>query len=139
LAVLILAIGACVPIPAQLLPAERRVIGRDIAPERSEFLQPGVPKVTVAQRLGAPNLVWREKNIVAYDWQKVEAVLVFAIAAPTLVGAGALPMSGHHFLLIRFDAQDRVCHYARVTRSPDQSYGEFLHAWASQVPAERTC
>ena len=131
--------GACIPVPAEVLPEEKRVIGRSVTAERSEFLQPGVAKATVLQRLGPPNVVWREKNVLAYDWQKVEAIVVFAFALPALVGAGTFPMGGHHFLLIRFDARDRVCHYARSVRAAGQSYGEFLTAFSSQSPPDARC
>jgi len=130
----IAALGGCVALPVPL--GEGQVTeGREVTPEQAAGIEIGVTtRETLLARLGEPQAVWDERNILVYAWDRVQLRILWAVAGPTVAAAGLVDVPTHYLLLIQLDEAGRVRRAERCVRPSREGFGDFLRAWADERP-----
>jgi|GEM_PF-963280 len=139
LVILLLASCVMLPVPTK----ESKVLaGKPVKDEQLSFLKPKITtKDEVIERLGHPNIIWDDARAFIYDWDMRQGILFWAVGAYVTGNAGMTDIPKHYQFIARFDEQDRVVDFTRMTRPLFQRYADFLTEWlknsSGQVPAER--
>lgn len=127
---MVFASQACLVIP---LPESKVLSGTQITDEDLLFLQPSVTtKADVIGLLGEPTVFWEDENVIAYDWEMRQGILLWAIGGGYSGAAGAMDIPKDYVLLIQFDQNDQLKRFETTTPSPFDSYGEHLLDWIEQ-------
>jgi hypothetical protein len=92
----------------------------------------------VVETLGQPDIIWETEHIYVYTWKHLQAEMPFFIPGPGKLAAGAVPFTSDEALLILFDDAGCMRRIGRATKSPFESYGEFLRDWLKQSGEPRT-
>jgi hypothetical protein len=121
-----LALAGRIPIP---VPGGIHTAGRGIEDEALVFLEPGVTtRQEVTEHLGEPLIIWRDENVLVYEWEKVHLLLLWG----GMGGAGLTGVPTNYVPLLRFDAAGKVQKFERTVRPVFETYGAFLRNWVAQ-------
>ena len=130
-----LALSACLIVPTPW--AEHR-----FSEDTLTLFTPGISTADdVVEMLGQPDVIWETGHIYVYTWKHLQAEMPFIIPGPPAapgIAAGVVPFTTDEALLILFDNAGCVRRIARATKSPLESYGDFLRGWLKQSGEPRT-
>ncbi len=124
---LLAALPACVYIPVP----ERPVVARSrVTAEMTAPIRPGVStRSDVIALLGGPTLDLPTQRIIAYRWETLRGVVVWAVPA----AGGAFDVGKLYVLLVAFDAEDRVVAFETTTQQAWDSLPEHALKWAERA------
>jgi hypothetical protein len=127
-------VWGCLIIPVK----ETAVSGDVIAEEQLAFIESGVTtRREVLDRLGEPDVIWEQEQILAYNWTTRHAIVPWVAPAPYSAAGGVEDITRDYVLLIQFGDDDRVSQYEITTRSTSDSYGKHLAKWAEPKGRKR--
>ena len=125
----LLALSGCLILPIPLS-GDRVVSGVRVEVEQVDALLPGVTsRAEVLARIGPPTVHWRDARVFVYEWETLDAVVIWAFGACSGGAAGALDITGDHALIMQFDARGML--QRREVVEPWSDYGAFLESWVA--------
>jgi outer membrane protein assembly factor BamE (lipoprotein component of BamABCDE complex) len=130
----------CIAIPIPTTET-KLLAGKPVVNDQISLLIPEITaKEEVLQIFGNPNVIWEDARIFSYNWDKRQAVLLWAVGGYGGGTGGIADIPKQYHLLIQFDEQGRVQRFERAVRPLTQSYIDFLIDWrnaanrVSQIP-----
>ncbi len=129
-------LAGCIALPIPL--GEGRVTqGREIGPEQSAVVAiGGTSRDVLLARLGEPQAVWEERNILVYAWDRVHMAVLVLIAGPVTAAGALFDVPTHQLLLVQLDEAGVVRRAERCVRPLHEGFGHFLRAWADGRPCD---
>lgn len=106
---------------AIIIPASEEEVlsGHKLTSENIAFIEPGIAsRSDVIQKLGRPNMDFKDLRIIAYSWEVLGAYMPWAVGGPYSAAGGVEKIGKPYVLLIAFDQEDRVSKFEIKERWP---------------------